>query len=157
MTSHTGRLYALAGALFVFFVLWAAIAAHPWSTAKAAPDPRILALQAREHRIRVESVRVKRILDRRFAAYHVALARRERQIAHARALIRLRARQAAAQKAAYAKAVAARTAALAATPAPTYSAPASYSAPAPSYSAPAPTYSAPRIVNLPPVVITRTS
>ena len=33
MTSHTGRLYALAVALVVFFLAWAAIAARPWAAA----------------------------------------------------------------------------------------------------------------------------
>jgi len=47
MTDHVARLYALALALVVFFVTWAAVAAHPWATAK--PDPRVAALAARDH------------------------------------------------------------------------------------------------------------
>jgi hypothetical protein len=30
MTSHTGRLYALAVTLVVFFLTWTVIAARPW-------------------------------------------------------------------------------------------------------------------------------
>ena len=46
MTSHTGRLYALALGLVVFFLAWSAIAAHPWVT--PAADQRLQALAARE-------------------------------------------------------------------------------------------------------------
>ena len=42
MTSHIGRLYSLALALLVFFVLWAGIAARPW--ASTGTDPRLTAL-----------------------------------------------------------------------------------------------------------------
>jgi len=52
MTSHAGRFYALAAAVVAFFLAWAVVAAHPWSTVKAAPDPRLAALAAREHRLR---------------------------------------------------------------------------------------------------------
>jgi hypothetical protein len=33
MTSHVGRLYALALALVVFFLAWAVVAARPWASA----------------------------------------------------------------------------------------------------------------------------
>ena len=79
MTSHVARLYAAAVGIVVFFVAWAAIAAHPWTTPK--PDPRIAALTAREHRIRAESVALKRVLARRWAAYRIALAARKKTIA----------------------------------------------------------------------------
>ena len=91
MTSHVGRLYALSATLVVFFLAWALIAAHPWSTAKAAADPRLAALAQREHRLRhearlVQQIVGRRFLDyrRRFAAYKAALARRQSQIAAAR-------------------------------------------------------------------------
>ena len=32
MTSHVGRLYALAIAILVFFLTWTAVAAQPWAT-----------------------------------------------------------------------------------------------------------------------------
>ena len=42
MTSHVARLYALAVGLLVFFVAWAAVAAHPWKTSTRPPqDPRL--------------------------------------------------------------------------------------------------------------------
>jgi hypothetical protein len=127
MTSHVGRLYALALALFVFFLTWATIAARPWS-ARATPrtDPRAAALAAREVRLRQESVAVARIVRRRWAVYRRQLARRRKQIA---AVNR-------------ANAAAARQAQLAVAAAPSYSA-----AAAPSV----------RVVSLPPVTITRTS
>jgi hypothetical protein len=153
MTSHVGRLYAAAGALLVFFVLWAAIAAHPGRA--AAADPRIAALAAREQRVHHESLRAKRVLDRRFAAYRTAFAQRERQIAHARRQIALVRARHAAQLAA-ARAAAAASAASAASVA-SYTPAASTYTPAASYT-PAPvTYAAPRVVTLPPVTITRTS
>ena len=36
MTSHVARLYSLALALFVFFLIWATIGARPWTT-RAGP------------------------------------------------------------------------------------------------------------------------
>jgi hypothetical protein len=87
MTSHSGRLYAVAGALVVFFLAWAVVAARPWSTPKAARDPRLAALALREHRLRGEARLVQQVVDRRFsdyrrrfAAYKSALARRRAQI-----------------------------------------------------------------------------
>lgn len=79
MTSHVVRLYATAAALVVFFLGWAVIAARPWATPK--PDPALAALTAREQRLRAESLAVKRLLDRRWNAYRIALAARKRAIA----------------------------------------------------------------------------
>lgn len=81
MTNHAGRLYSLALALLVFFVLWVGIAAHPW----AAPvtDPRIAALASREQQLRHDSVLVKKIVAARWAVYRVQLAERHRAIATA--------------------------------------------------------------------------
>jgi len=119
------RLYALAAAVVAFFVAWAAIAAHPWSSVKATRDPRLVALALREQRLRTDARLVQRVVARRFsdyrrrfAAYKAALAKQQAQLAAARAA--------------------------AAAPAP--SAPASYSG-----------GGGVRIVNLPPLVITRTS
>ncbi|HEY6068527.1 MAG TPA: hypothetical protein VIU81_07510 [Gaiellaceae bacterium] len=83
MTSHVGRLYALALALLVFFLTWAVVAAHPWATSAKA-DPRIAALAAREQRIRHESVAVRRIVNRRWAVYRKQLHARQAQIAAAK-------------------------------------------------------------------------
>lgn len=76
MTNHVARLYAVVTGLLVFFVGWAAVAAHPWATAAAKPDPRVAALAARQQQVQAQSVRVKQIVDRRFAAYRAALAKR---------------------------------------------------------------------------------
>ena len=77
MTSHVGRLYALATALLVFFLAWAAVAAHPW--VQAAPrDPRLVALAAREQRVRQESVAVRRVVQQRWAVYRTKLRAQQR-------------------------------------------------------------------------------
>jgi hypothetical protein len=83
MTSHVGRLYALAIALLVFFVTWATVAARPWATASRSKDPRLVALAAREQRLRHESLVVRRIVNHRWAVYRVQLKRRNAQIATA--------------------------------------------------------------------------
>lgn len=80
MTSHQGRLYALALALVVFFLAWAVVAARPWTTA-ATPDPRLRELAAREAQLRVEAARVRTIVAARWSAYRKAL--RQRQAAPA--------------------------------------------------------------------------
>jgi hypothetical protein len=66
MTDHTARLYAFAVSILVFFVAWAAVAARPWASATASkPDPRILALAAKEQRVRAEALAVRRVLAAR--------------------------------------------------------------------------------------------
>jgi hypothetical protein len=84
VTSHVGRLHAFAAALLAFFVLWALIAAHPWTSAAASRDPRLAALAERERRLQADATLVQKIVDRRFAAYRAALARRRSEIAAAR-------------------------------------------------------------------------
>jgi hypothetical protein len=82
MTSHVARLYSLAAGVLVFFVAWAAVAAHPWQThTTVAQDPRFATLKVREQRLRAESVAVKRIVDRRWAVYRAQLALRKQEIA----------------------------------------------------------------------------
>ena len=75
MTNQLARLYVLVVGVLVFFVAWAAIAAHPWA-AKPAQDPRIAALAARQQRLQMESIRVKRIVDARWTSYRRQLAER---------------------------------------------------------------------------------
>ena len=52
MTNHVHRLYALALAVLVFFLTWAAVSARPWAQEVAPSSPadgsKIAALQARE-------------------------------------------------------------------------------------------------------------
>jgi hypothetical protein len=129
MTSHAGRLYALALALVVFFLAWAVIAARPW--AKAAADPRLQALAARETRLRHEAKLVNRVVAARWTAYKAALRLRETQIAAAKT--RIAAARAAAQRQALATAAAAQAV------------PATAASPAV------------RVVTLPPLTVTRTS
>ena len=76
MTSHVVRLYALATAVLVFFLTWAVVAAHPWP---AKPDPRAAALVKREQRVRAEALAVRRIVNKRWADYRRAVARRSTQ------------------------------------------------------------------------------
>jgi hypothetical protein len=85
MTDTSHRTYAVAIALMVFFLSWATISARPWATAKA--DPRLVALQAREQRLRVDAKLVANVVDRRWTAYRVALRARNLQIAQARSQV----------------------------------------------------------------------
>ena len=80
MTNHVTRLYAIALALAVFFCTWAVVAARPWA-ADPPKDPRLAALERREERLRRKSIRVQRIVNRRFAAYRVRLKQRQAEIA----------------------------------------------------------------------------
>lgn len=136
MTNHVARLYALAISLIVFFAVWLAVSAHPWSQASAATsanDAQLARLNARQRHLRAETRRVNLLVNRRYAHYRRALARRNRINAAARAQHRL-------QLSAARSAAAARNAAIA-------SQSRSYAA------APAPV----RIVTLPAVAATRTS
>jgi len=83
MTDHVVRLYAAVGALLVFFVSWAAVAARPW--AASATDPRVVALANRERVLRSESVAVQAEVRQRWAVYEAALARRKAENAAAAA------------------------------------------------------------------------
>ena len=82
MTSHTGRLYALALGLVVFFLAWATVATHPW--ASTSTDPRLQALAAREAQLRQEAKLVKQIVAQRWATYRAELKVRQGRIAAAR-------------------------------------------------------------------------
>lgn len=73
MTNHIARLYTLVVGVLAFFLLWAGVAAHPWASSPAQ-DPRIAALAARQHRVQVDSIRVKRIVDARWVLYQRRLA-----------------------------------------------------------------------------------
>ena len=84
MTKELARVYALVAAIVVFFVAWAAVAAHPWQP-RAAVDPRVAAVAARQQRIERQSLLVKRVVDRRWAIYQAALASRKAAIARVQA------------------------------------------------------------------------
>jgi len=83
MTDTSHRTYAVAIALVVFFLTWAAVAARPWATPK--PDPRVAALAQREVRLRADAKLVQQVIDQRLVAYRIALKARKTQIASARA------------------------------------------------------------------------
>jgi hypothetical protein len=83
MTSHQGRLYALALSLVVFFLAWAVVSAHPWATASA--DPRLSALAVRETQLRHEAKLVGKVVAARWARYRVQLKARRAQIARVNA------------------------------------------------------------------------
>ena len=87
MTNHVARLYALVVGVLAFFLLWALVAAHPWSPSPrlAARDPRLVALIARRRRLVRESARVQALVARRWLVYRRALRARNAQIARARA------------------------------------------------------------------------
>ena len=70
------RLYVVTVATVVLFLGWAFAAARPFGD--SLQDPRMEALAAREQRIRAESVRVQRLVDRRWAAYGRRMAARSR-------------------------------------------------------------------------------
>lgn len=83
MTSHHGRLYALALALVAFFLAWAVIAARPWATASA--DPRLGVLAVRQTQLQREAKLVRRVVASRWAKYRVELKKRRAQIAQVNA------------------------------------------------------------------------
>jgi hypothetical protein len=124
MTDTSHRLYAVVIAVVIFFVSWATVAARPWATAKT--DPRLAAIAQREQRLRADAKLVQKVVDRRMAAYNLALKARERQISAVKA-------QAAATQA---RSLAASQATVGSTQS---------------------TAPAVRVVNLPPLTITRTS
>jgi hypothetical protein len=83
MTDTSHRLYAVVIAVVVFFLSWAAVAAKPWATAK--PDPRLAALAQREQRLRYDAKLVQQVVDNRMVAYRMALKARNAQIASVKA------------------------------------------------------------------------
>ncbi len=109
MTNHLVRLYIAAAAIVVFFLLWATVAAHPWATTEqlTPQDPRLVALAHREKKLQKRAAEVKRIVDRRWAAYERRAARRQWQnaVALQRHIQQLEASQAAAVRAAQAAVV----------------------------------------------------
>lgn len=83
MTSHHGRLYAIALALVVFFLAWAVIAARPWATASA--DPRLRTLTIRQAQLQHEAKLVQKVVAARWARYRVRLKARRALIARVNA------------------------------------------------------------------------
>jgi hypothetical protein len=155
MRNHTVRLYLATVTLFVFFALWATIAAKPWAVAaQQQADPRLLALTRWQHRLTRESVTVKRLVDRRWSVYEKQLATRRAQI---RTAERVHAQQLAAARAAAARIAAAEAAAAQATRVRTVTTTTTTgvaAAPTPAAATPAaaPPPPSPKVVTLPPQV-----
>jgi hypothetical protein len=88
VTSHVGRVYVVAVSLLVFFVMWAAMAAKPWTSTAPSPQAQVIAL--REQVLRRETQLVNQILRQRAAvaasAAKVAKAAQTRQLASASAV-----------------------------------------------------------------------
>lgn len=82
MGSRVLRLYVFAATMLAFFVLWAVIAARPWAEAAGSParDPRLVALDRRQHRLQREARLVRRELDRRWHEYRLRLRARQARI-----------------------------------------------------------------------------
>jgi hypothetical protein len=70
MTSHIGRIYALALALVVFFLAWAVVAARPWQAAVA--DPRLRLLAVRQSQLQRDAKLVQQLSAARRSAVHAA-------------------------------------------------------------------------------------
>jgi hypothetical protein len=82
MTDHLARLYAIAVAVFVFFLTWAVVAAQPWAKPHGLDkDPRLVALERREARVHRESIRVRKVVKHRYHVYRIRLRERKREIA----------------------------------------------------------------------------
>jgi len=77
VTNTIGRFWAVALALVVFFILWAVLAAKPWTSSGAPADPRLTALQAREQNLQTRALAAQRTLNKRWAAYRSALLRQK--------------------------------------------------------------------------------
>lgn len=82
MTNHVVRLYALVVGVLAFFLIWALVAAHPWSTnsRRAVGDPRLIELAIRRKSIERESARVRAVVAQRWAVYRRALRARNAEI-----------------------------------------------------------------------------
>ena len=65
MTSHVGRIYVVAVSLLVFFLMWAVLAAKPWTSSAPSPQAQVIAL--REQALRRETKLVNQILRQRAA------------------------------------------------------------------------------------------
>ena len=73
VTNAIGRFWAVAVALVVFFILWAVLAAKPWTSSGTPADPRLSALQAREQKVQNRALAAQQTLNKRWAAYRSAL------------------------------------------------------------------------------------
>jgi len=61
MTDHVRRLYIAAISLLGFFLAWAGIAAHPWTSSAAGSQPAAGALARYEQRLQADAALVDRL------------------------------------------------------------------------------------------------
>jgi hypothetical protein len=61
MTNHVARLYLAAGSLLAFFLAWAGIATHPWSTPGTPSADRARAVALYEQRLRHDAALLRRL------------------------------------------------------------------------------------------------
>jgi len=156
------RLSVASATLLVFVVLWVTIAARPWATpSRRTPDPRIVALQARQRALKRETAHVNVVVTARWHRYRQALRKREQEIAAAK---QRHDEQLAAARSAYARLAAYRARAAAPSSARTVTTTVASrttstpSAPAAPASAPVPPSPPPvQVVTLPPVTGTSSS
>jgi hypothetical protein len=64
MTSHVARLYAAAGTLLAFFLAWAGIAAHPWSTSGTKSSGQAQAVAVLQQRIQRDAALLRQLSAR---------------------------------------------------------------------------------------------
>ena len=70
MTSHIGRVYAVAGALVVLFLGWAAVAAHPWDA--AAGRSASGGAERAPRQVRQDAADAKRVVAARWERYEAS-------------------------------------------------------------------------------------
>lgn len=68
MTSHVARLYMASGSLLAFFLAWAGIAAHPWSTPAARSAQTAPAVALYEQRLQRDAALLQRLSSQRAVA-----------------------------------------------------------------------------------------
>jgi hypothetical protein len=61
MTDHVRRLYLAAGSLLAFFLAWAGIAAHPWSTPTTPNASQAQAVALYQQRLQRDAVLVRQL------------------------------------------------------------------------------------------------
>lgn len=61
MTSHVARLYVAAGTLLAFFLAWAGIAAHPWSTSGAKSSVQAQAVAVFQQRLQRDAALLRQL------------------------------------------------------------------------------------------------
>jgi hypothetical protein len=68
MTDHVRRLYVATVSLLGFFLAWAGIAAHPWTTSPAASSATASSLTRYEQRLRADAALANSLRARRPSA-----------------------------------------------------------------------------------------